>query len=293
MSESVESLRKKIENATDLAGVVRTMKALAASHLSQFEKSLQVLDEYDRTVELGIYSCFFHKYKPGANIFTQQERDEADVIVFGTDQGLVGRFNEVIGGFTLDWLAQHPAKYNIWVVGERVEHIFSQAGVTLCGRFGVPGSVDKVTGLIGNILGSIQSQTMYVFHNTMRPSRVIEPVMQAVLPLDALFLDKILKKRWPSKNLPSVLGDPDTVFAACVREYIFVSLFRACVQSLAGENASRLDAMQRAQKNIDEILDEFGQAYHRLRQTNIDEELFDVIAGFEALMRERKKHSGT
>jgi F-type H+-transporting ATPase subunit gamma len=41
--------------------------------------------------------------------------------------------------------------------------------------------------------------------------------------------------------------------------------------------------MQRAEKNIDELLEELSHSYHRLRQSTIDEELFDVISGSEAL----------
>ncbi|HLP59113.1 MAG TPA: F0F1 ATP synthase subunit gamma, partial [Candidatus Deferrimicrobium sp.] len=67
-------------------------------------------------------------------------------------------------------------------------------------------------------------------------------------------------------------------------EYLFVSLFRTCAESLASENASRLAAMQRADKNIDEMLEELNGTYHRLRQGAIDEELFDVVSGFEALV---------
>ncbi|HDP94800.1 MAG TPA: F0F1 ATP synthase subunit gamma, partial [Candidatus Aminicenantes bacterium] len=61
------------------------------------------------------------------------------------------------------------------------------------------------------------------------------------------------------------------------------SLFRACAESLASENASRLAAMQRAEKNIDELLENLNRSFHRLRQSSIDEELFDIISGFEAL----------
>jgi F-type H+-transporting ATPase subunit gamma len=75
---------------------------------------------------------------------------------------------------------------------------------------------------------------------------------------------------------------------ALIREYLFVSLFRACAESLASENASRLAAMQRADKNIDELLEDLQKTFHRLRQSGIDEELFDVISGFEALSVEEK-----
>jgi len=68
-----------------------------------------------------------------------------------------------------------------------------------------------------------------------------------------------------------------------IHEYLFISLFRACAESLASENASRLAAMQRADKNIDELLGILNTTFHRQRQGNIDEELFGVVARFEAL----------
>ena len=80
---------------------------------------------------------------------------------------------------------------------------------------------------------------------------------------------------------------PRILCSALIKEYLFVSIFKACAESLASENASRLAAMQRAEKNIDEILDDLKQNYNRLRQSTIDEELFDVVAGFEAL-KDRK-----
>jgi len=68
-----------------------------------------------------------------------------------------------------------------------------------------------------------------------------------------------------------------------IREYLFISLFRACAESLASENASRLSAMQRADKNINELLEDLQSTFNRLRQSSIDEELFDVVSGYEAL----------
>jgi F-type H+-transporting ATPase subunit gamma len=63
----------------------------------------------------------------------------------------------------------------------------------------------------------------------------------------------------------------------------FGSPSAACAESLASENASRLAAMQRAEKNIDELLLDMNSCFHSVRQSGIDEELFDVIAGFNAL----------
>jgi F-type H+-transporting ATPase subunit gamma len=86
------------------------------------------------------------------------------------------------------------------------------------------------------------------------------------------------------------MGNITETLRALIREYLFVSLFRACAESLASENASRLAAMQRADKNIDELLENLNGEYYRVRQSGIDEELFEVVSGFEALSKARSPH---
>jgi F-type H+-transporting ATPase subunit gamma len=88
---------------------------------------------------------------------------------------------------------------------------------------------------------------------------------------------------WPEGRLAQMLGDRDASLNALIHEQLFISLYRACAESLASENASRLEAMQRAQENIESVSDEFQRSLNRLRQSSIDEELFDVVAGFNSL----------
>ncbi|MGD9822138.1 MAG: F0F1 ATP synthase subunit gamma, partial [Aminobacteriaceae bacterium] len=103
------------------------------------------------------------------------------------------------------------------------------------------------------------------------------------LPLDREWVRGITAIAWPSKSLPEILDRGNTTFGGLLREYFFVSVFRACAESLASENASRLAAMERADRNIDDLLEDLGRSYHRLRQSGIDEELFDVLAGYEVM----------
>ncbi len=108
-------------------------------------------------------------------------------------------------------------------------------------------------------------------------------MVQRLLPLDALWHERLIRQRWPSANLAEVIGTPEVTLRALVHEYLFISLYQACAESLASENGSRLEAMQRAQKNIETLSAELVRNFNRLRQSSIDEELFDVLAGFNAL----------
>ncbi len=88
---------------------------------------------------------------------------------------------------------------------------------------------------------------------------------------------------WPDGRLPEIMGDGTATLRALIREYLFISLFRACAESLASENASRLSATERADRNIADLLETLRGTFHRVRQGSIDEELFDVVSGYEVL----------
>ena len=109
-----------------------------------------------------------------------------------------------------------------------------------------------------------------------------------MLPLDDKWRQASTRLPWPTGNLPQIVGGGKRTVRALVRSYLFVSLFRACAESLASENASRLAAMQRADRNIDDMLESLTGEFQQLRQSEIDEELFDVVSGFEALSPDAK-----
>jgi F-type H+-transporting ATPase subunit gamma len=290
MSETTESLRKKIDRANDLQSVVRTMKALAASNIVQYEKSVSALSDYYRTVELGLKICFRDVDISPFERTGQKNAGSIGAVVFGSDQGLVGQFNDIVADYAVKELADLPGKPRVWAVGERVYSRLKDAGLPLVGLFTVPGSVKTITPLIGQILveneklrNQDENAELHLFYNRHKTRATYEPVSQRLLPLDKTWRHDLARLPWPTGNLPEVIGDSTETLGAFIREYLFVSLFRACVESLASENASRLAAMQRADNNIDELLEDFRGSFYRLRQSGIDEELFEVISGFEAL----------
>ncbi len=292
MSDTTASLHRKIGKAGDLQTVVRTMKAVAASSIGQYEKSVRALADYYRTVELGLVACF-REIGPAPLIPEVKRRTGAgtiEAVVFGSDQGLVGQFNDVVADYAINTLAALPGKPRVWAVGERVHARLIDAGLSAIGLFAVPNSVKAVTPLVWRILVESEKHRihgevteLHLFYNRPSSGASYEPVSQRLLPLDEDWRRNLAELPWPTAHLPEVMGGGLATLRALIREYLFVSLFRACAESLASENASRLAAMQRADKNIDELLDDLNRKFHRLRQSGIDEELFDVISGFEAL----------
>lgn len=297
MPESPTSLRRKIGSAAELQSVVRAMKAQAAASIGRYEQAVAALGDYARTVELGL----------GAGLRARAPVAEAPgpgavarrVIVFGSDQGLVGRFNDIVLDFARHTLAAGsgpPAQ--IWAVGERVREGLTTGGVSLGGAFPVPASVPAITGLVGRILIEVallgdagaapaaKTEFHLFFNRPVQPSG-FAPQTQRLLPLDGTWVARMAELAWPRATRPEVMvgaaGDPDETLGALIREHLFISIFRACAESLASENASRLAAMERADRNIDRMLADMQSRFQRLRQGNIDAELSDLVSGFRAL----------
>jgi F-type H+-transporting ATPase subunit gamma len=293
--DTLENLRNKKEGAKDLKSVVSAMKAMAGSNITQYENSVSSLEDYYHTIALGIIGYFQAEKIAGIKDATASKKiaeESICAIVFGSDQGLVGQFNDKMASFVTASLADIPGKKELWIIGERVQLLLSDEGFITSKLYTVPNDINNVTPLVTEILNqSRESQqnhtisTFYIFYNQPKSTSGFTPTMQRFLPLDATWKNTLEEIHWPTKLPPQIAGNVQPTLVALINNYLFTSLFKACVASLASENASRLEAMQRAEKNIADLLDDLDKKYHRLRQSSIDEELFDVVSGFEALKK--------
>jgi len=293
MSSTLESLQRRKKSAGDLAMVVSTMKAMALSNITQYEMAVHSLHDYSRTIKLGMHTLLSNEKYFIPDLPERNREGPQVAIVFGSDQGLVGPFNNFISSFTHNNLKSIPGKREAWAVGERIFLGLKDDGLSPTKLFNVPNSVSGITPLVNAILMHIEdyrsknaAYSFLLFHNSPLTGETYQPKYQRLFPVDQEWEQEIHNIKWPSNNLPQIIGNKEQVFRSLFREHLFVSLYKACAESLASENASRLAAMQRAEKNIQEIQEDLQQSYHRLRQSMIDDELFDVIAGFEALKKE-------
>ncbi|MEO8765454.1 MAG: F0F1 ATP synthase subunit gamma, partial [Ginsengibacter sp.] len=283
----------------DLKSVVSAMKAMASSNIVQYQTAVSSLGDYYHTVALGIIAYFrAEKIQAISDKKEIKNKDKSNkdilicAIVFGSDQGLVGQFNDSMADFVSDSLNALPGKKEIWAIGERVQLLLSDVGLNTTTLYHVPNAVGEITTLVQQILikseesqGKQTINEFYIFYNQPKPGSGFRHVMQRFLPLDEKWKDSLQQLQWPTNLPPQIAGSARPTLLALIGEYLFTSLFKACAESLASENDSRLQAMQRAEKNIGDLLDDLNKKYHRLRQGSIDEELFDVVSGFEALKR--------
>ena len=290
--QTIEGLKRTIGSTRDLQSLVKTMKAMAAVNIRQYEKALLSLKNYDRTIKMGFRAvCSSRPAVPTKPRSSDGAR--RGMVVFGSDQGMCGQLNEQIVSFVLQTMmarGSDPASTVLMAVGERVPGLLEDSGQTVETVMSLPASVAGIAASVEGILLQIDDWhetagvgQVTLFFSRQLPGMACQPHRLALLPVDPVAIGTGEKTKWPGRGLPAYTMDWVSLFSSLVRHYLFVSLFRAFAETMASENASRLVAMQRAEKNIDERLAELNAQFHQKRQMSITEELLDIVAGFEAL----------
>lgn len=295
---TVEALRRSIVITKELQSMVKTMKALAGVNIRQCERTVHAVEEYNRTVEMGLQVALARlgpqgvpaKYMPGQKL---------GAIIFGSDQGMCGLLNDQVvrhASQALRRLATHRESQAILPVGVRAASLLESFGSAVGEPVRVPSSVFGITAAVEEVLRIIEEwhskqgiEFVILFYARPISGAWYRVVGVRLLPVDTEWINGLRAKRWPSKVIPMFRMDEKELFQSLIHEYLFVSLFRALADSLASENASRLASMQVAERNIDDRLHALTAESRRLRQDSITAELLDIIASFEAL-QEKQAH---
>ncbi|BBB91869.1 ATP synthase gamma chain, sodium ion specific [Methylomusa anaerophila] len=276
----------------ELQSVVDTMKALAVVNIGIYEKVDQSLSEYYRTIELGLIGIL-RQYRPVLlSPGYRQAAGGVGIVIFGSDQGMVGQFNDSLASLIMDKWGPTNGNISVWAVGERIT-LKIQDKLAIEKQYRVPDSANGIVSLIGSIVLDIdrKRQTgaihqLSIFYNKPLAGTGYQPTVQQLLPIDLQWLAGLEEQPWPTNKLPQVVQEHNEAFQLFIREYLFISLCRVCTGSLVSENIGRLASMQRATKNIDDLLAQLRGIYNEERQSSITEELFDLVFGFDALARD-------
>lgn len=286
--ETLEQLGRTLQTMDDLQSIVRTMKALAAASIRQYERAALSLESYNRTVELGLHVVLRNMPE---ELPRQLPSRVSGAIVFGSDHGLCGRFNEDLATFATEHLTPRLRSGGVRVlaVGARMARRLAEVDLPVDRTITVAGSAAGVTTTVRDILGHIDGWravrvgSVHLLFSRHRSGSRSRPMAQRLLPLDLRRLHRLEDEPWPSHVLPTFTMPRNELFTALVRQYLFAMIFRASAESLAAEHASRLRAMQSAERNLTDRRAALEGEFRRRRQQIITAELLDVVAGFEVL----------
>lgn len=288
--QTLEALRRRLDTIEELRSFVRTMKSLSAVSIRQYERAAESLADYEHTIDLGFQAVLGTDLSPFASPRLAESATAA--IIFGSDRGLCGRFNDEIARFATEQLRGSeivPADRPRLAAGTRVAARLDVLDEAVEDVLTLPGSAEGLTATTREILLQIEEwrtrgiSRVLLFHHRHTETATASPQMVRLLPLDPERFRRLASSRWPSRGLPGFTLEPEELLRALLRQYFFALVFRAGAESLASEHATRLAALEAAERHIDEHLEETNAELRRRRQESITEELLDIVSGFEVL----------
>jgi F-type H+-transporting ATPase subunit gamma len=297
--ETLESLGKKLKTSSSIKQVVSTMKALAASNIKRYEKAARSLLEYTKNIEQGIQGIIIEHSGITHQKNKNLENQKKIVIFFGSNQGLCGRFNDKIIEHGLENLKQRniDKKDCLFIsVGDRLAMFLENKNVTITKHFSVPNSLDMIANTVNHLLTAIEklrsehNATEVLLYYTQHDSTGVgTPKKAQLLPIKEQVFEELEKKEWPNKQVPQWRGDTQELLKALIRQFLFASLYHTLTMSITSEQSNRLITLQNAEKNIGEIIEETKLEFNQRRQSVITSELLDVVSGFQASKKNKKK----
>jgi F-type H+-transporting ATPase subunit gamma len=296
MAQTLETLGRRTTSMRGIRSVVHTMKTLSVINSAPYEQAAKAIEAYHGTVLEGLHA-FLTAFGPLEPRSTEHARHV--LIVFGSDHGLCGNYNEALAAHLADKTDTDAAPM-VLCVGAQMADALADQHITVDETLFPAASVDgigRLANLLTQRLETIRKQDLTrelavsLAYVAQEGPAGQGPNLTSLLPINPDLLAKLSAKPWDSRSRPSYTMPADDLFMALVRSHLFATLFRAIAEALMTENAARLALMQQAERSVDDRLDELGAETRSVRQNEITTELLDVIIGFEALKKTRaRKH---
>ena len=262
-----EDLKRRIKTTSDLQGIVRTMKMLSSVSVGQYEKALNSLTQYGATLRQAFHGLFaqsFFNYMP-PDIKTTAPKILA--IIIGSDNGLVGRFNKEILEYAQSSCLEsggNPNQMRLIAVGKRIALHAPGMDLHISHAYPISNSIKEIASLATLILTQIDKEVsehhfdlVEIFYNKGQ-NFSFAPQMRQLMPLPYHDFQILKKTRWEGKMLPLITAGKEELFSALLHEYFSIQITHALIASLAAEHFTRMNHMQKAEKNIEEKLTELN-----------------------------------
>lgn len=285
------AVRRRLETAASLGDLVTTMKGLASVRVHQYRKTMRALDASTLTLDRAARALLY--LRPELAASQPGPEAGATIVVFGSDRGLCGAFNDRVARFAASDAAEVAAEgapLRVVAVGRRVARRMRSAGREPDALLSAPSSLDAVDAAVAELLGLIDAHRraghggkLRLVHARPVGSTSFVPRAVQVLPVASGWMRQLRDRPWDTRKQPMELSDPLELLRGLIRQRMALAFVKAFGSSLAAENAARLAAMDAASRNVEERLARLRARHQSARQAAITAELLDIQSAADAL----------
>jgi len=293
---TVQDIRRRIRSVANTRKITRAMELVAAAKLRKAQARIEAMRPFaDRMLELMAGTARASTSVRGLPLLQQREQEQAVAIAPLTgDRGLAGAFNSQVlrRSLALERQLRAEGKQVRWVgVGRKGVGSLRFRRFDLAGEFAgftdQPAYADAqaIAHRLAELYTDEEVDRVTIVYNAFESALVQRVTVRDILPLS----EDLLETDEAEREQDLLQGDfifepePEEILARLLPVYVETELYRALLESAASEHGARMTAMRNASKNAGELIDDLTLAMNRARQSEITQEILEVVAGADAL----------
>lgn len=301
---SLRDYRDRIKSVKSTRKITSAMKMVAASKLRKAQDQAEASQPYAQAMAemLSRVAANVVVNDSSSKLLAGTGSDQRHLLVVVTaDRGLCGGFNANLvkkAIFKIQELQSDGKDVSVICVGRKGRDALKRGYSTLIEQsfVGILGSsrveyadVAEVTEYIldqfeaGNF--DVCSLVYNEFVSVLTQQPTVNQLIPFALPEAAAEEESQEDKKAEAEQLSPYDFEPEEerILESLLPRNLGVQMFRALLDSAAGEQAARMTAMDNATRNAGEMIDDLTLAYNRARQAYITKELIEIISGAEAV----------
>ena len=285
---TLRDIQRRIRSVQSTQKITRAMKLVAAAKLRRAQERILAARPYANKMAELLGNLVSGADENGHPLLEQREGPRRQIVIITADRGLAGAFNSSIIRRAVELIRESStAELTLVVVGRKARDFFRRRPHTIkrdmigfWDRLAYSHACELADYFMQEYLDN-EVDEVFLLYNEFRSVAFQRPVRVQLLPIPRAAtgagegttegVDYIYE---PSAD--AILGD-------LLPRHVRMQVYRALMESLAGEYGARMTAMEAATKNAKDMIDILTIQYNKARQEKITKELLDIVGGAEAL----------
>lgn len=281
---NIRAIKRQIRAVGNIKKITRAMQMVSAAKLRKVQERLLAIRPYSDKIQEMLERLSCRAKELHHPLFTPRtEVRRVSYVLMMSDKGLCGSYNSNMARYALRFITEKAKPYEATAVGRKAVDFFRKQGAEIkSSHVQLPTEVpftkiQRMTQSLVNGFLSGDVDEVYLLYTKYVNAMTFTPGFVRFLPIEP-----------PSKEEASeeeliFEPEPDKILDQLVPRYSEVALHRLLLESFSSEHAARMNAMQNATKNAQEMIESLTMIYNKARQAGITKELLDIVGGAEAL----------
>ena len=287
---TLRDIRRRIRSVESTQKITRAMKLVAAAKLRRAQERIVSARPYAVKMAELLSSLVRRAEGEAHPLLVRRPAARKRLVIITADKGLCGAFNSNILRASLAFLReQGETSITLVVVGKKARDFYRRRQYEIKSemlgffdRLAYSHAQELAGGLMQEYLSG-EVDEVHLIYNEFRSVAVQRVKREQLLPIESA--DAADGQGGPEGAAGDYIYEPspEAILAALLPRHVTTQVYRALMESVAGEYGARMTAMEAATKNAKEMISVLSIQYNKARQERITKELLDIVGGAEAL----------